>query len=99
MLYMAAPERKGTYLVKKPFRFAGRRFEPGMLFNARREDPNRGRLDALYRDEFLSLQDEEQDMLYRMQRQNAIDNWQPPQPIKKEVVVEEPAPEVEDELG
>ena len=33
-----------TYSVLEPFRYAGRNYEPGMQFNARRLDPRRRQL-------------------------------------------------------
>lgn len=87
-LSMNAPDRKGTYLVLKSFRFRGRNFEEGMEFNVRRLDPSKGRLDALYRDGHLGLPDEDEDEMHRMERQEAIDTWQPPQSSKEEESIE-----------
>ena len=42
-----------TYLVLKSLRFAGRNYEPGQEFNARRLDPNRTQLQRWVNDGFL----------------------------------------------
>lgn len=82
MLAMNAPERKGLYVVTKPFRYSGRDFVPGMEFCARRQDPSPGRLNELYRDGFLSLPDRKADHAYRKERQKAMDNWKEPAAVK-----------------
>lgn len=48
--------RQLTYLVLKPFRFAGRSYAPGAQFNARRADPRMGRLRSWVEDGTLGLE-------------------------------------------
>lgn len=80
MLAMNAPERWGDYLVVKAFRYAVRDYTPGDIFYTRRVDPHLYRLNELYREGFLSLQDEEADKKYREERQFAMDMQSDPKP-------------------
>lgn len=53
---MIKVSRQLTYVVLKPFRFAGRGYQPGDAFNARRADPRMGRLRGWIEDGVLGLE-------------------------------------------
>lgn len=97
MLTMRAPYFWGKFRVAKPFIFRKRKFGEDDIFNTRSLEPSRSRLHQLYREGFLEMLDPEEDLEYRMERQEAMDNQQPPQP-KTEAVADEPEPEEEEDF-